>query len=89
MDTMDCTDRADCLDCCVFPGRGGWMARLQAGEAGPFITRDIALRVAINDALHARHSGLSARVSVQDPDGSVRAERCLCEHVSPSEPRAA
>ena len=67
-----------CNDCSIFPGRGGWMATLETGIAGPYLTHDMALYLAINEALRFRRAGQPARVSVLAADGTVRVERCLC-----------
>ena len=58
---------------------GGWMSRLETREAGPYATRDFALRVAVADALRVRAAGREVRIAVQDAGGAVCAERCLCE----------
>ena len=70
----------DCTQYCVYPASvGGWLVRLNAGEIGPYHSRDMALRVAILDVLRERHSGRAARVTVKDERGAVCAERCLCD----------
>jgi hypothetical protein len=70
----------DCTEYLVHPCEaGGWMSRLESREAGPYATRDFALRVAVADALRMRAAGCDVRIAVQDADGAVCAERCLCE----------
>jgi len=69
----------DCVACIVFPtSKQEWMAQLENGSVGPFISRDIALQVATIEALRLRRSDRPVRVVVTAQDGSVRAERCLC-----------
>ena len=36
---------------------GGWMTRLESRAAGPYVTREFALRVAIAEALQFRAGG--------------------------------
>jgi hypothetical protein len=71
---------ADCTEYLVFPGESGsWLSRLAEREAGPYATRDMALRVAITDALQLRAAGRGVRITVQDARGNTCAVRCLCE----------
>lgn len=70
----------DCTRIVVRQGpREGWTISGGKGELGPYHSRDMALRVAISEALAVRRSGRPARVALDDADGSVIAERCLCE----------
>jgi len=57
---------------------GEWIAQLEHGPAGPFVSRDIALQVAAIEAMRLRHLNRPARITVTRADGSVFAERCLC-----------
>jgi hypothetical protein len=64
----------------VRPGpRAGWLIEGGAREMGPYHCRDLALRVAIAEALSVRRSGKPAHVEVEDGDGVMVAKRCLCE----------
>jgi hypothetical protein len=47
-------------------------------ELGPYHSCDIALKVAISEALAVRRTGRPAQVTVASGDGSVIAKRCLC-----------
>lgn len=47
---------------------------------GPYHSEAIAVRVAITEAVQFREQDQSARVSVQDRSGDVRAEYCLCKN---------
>lgn len=70
----------DCAQYCVYPAEvGGWLARLDQREAGPYNSRDMALRVAISEILRRRKQGEAARLTVKDARGDVCAERCLCK----------
>lgn len=68
-----------CTQYLVYPDiSGGWTAHLEFREAGPYSSRDLALRVAITEALQLRAEGRDVRITVQDASGENRAERCLC-----------
>ena len=68
-----------CVPCVVRPsGETGWVAQIEGKEFGPYHSRDMALRVAIADALLRRRAGRAARVVVKDEQGAIRAKRCLC-----------
>jgi hypothetical protein len=68
----------NCLHCCVSPVEKGWIAQLEHAAAGPFYSRDMALQVAVAEAMHAHRGGQPARVAVRDRDGRIRAAHCLC-----------
>lgn len=69
----------DCIECMVFQlSSGDWVAHLESGPAGPFLDADIALKLAVNEALRLRRENQAARVTVRARDGAVRAQRCLC-----------
>lgn len=69
-----------CLQCCVQPApQGGWTAQIGKEDRGPYGTCDLALQVAVANALSIRRSGCGARVTVKDANGGTQAERCLCE----------
>jgi hypothetical protein len=69
-----------CLQCCVRPAAaGGWNAQIGKEDRGPYGTRDLALQVAVANALSIRRAGSSVRVVVKDAKGGTRVERCLCE----------
>jgi len=63
----------------VRPGpREGWLIEGVAREMGPYHCRDLALRVAITEALSIRRAGLPAHIEVEGGDGATLAKRCLC-----------
>jgi hypothetical protein len=68
-----------CRQNSVHPSAGhGWVAQIGDRESGPYLSRDMALRVAVADALCRRRCGEPVRLVVKDARGTVRAERCLC-----------
>lgn len=68
-----------CSQCVVKPSlTDGWMTQIDSTEYGPYFTRDLALQVAVADALQIRRSGGQVRVVVKDAFGEVCVERCLC-----------
>lgn len=69
----------NCVPCIVKPSANSWVAQIDNKEFGPYLSCDMALRVAIADALARRRSGCPARVVVQDALGAIRAKRCLCQ----------
>jgi hypothetical protein len=80
---MDCATVFKCAKCLVEPsGADGWVANTEGGEAGPYLSRDIALRVAVADVKAFRKSGRSVRLVVKDEARRVCAERCLCVHAT-------
>ena len=72
----------DCAQCCVYPNRsGGWNAGPRKRPFGPYATCDVALRVAIAEALFLRRAGHRVSIRVEDADGHVRAAYCLCQRL--------
>lgn len=68
-----------CTQYLVYPdSSGGWTAQLESRAAGPYSSCDLALRVAITDALQWRAAGHDVRITVQDANGDICAERCVC-----------
>ena len=67
-----------CVVCAVIPAKNGWAVERESARQGPYQTHDIALRVALAEALAFRRKGQPVRVSAQNCDGSVCAEYCLC-----------
>jgi transketolase N-terminal domain/subunit len=43
------------------------------------MNQDIALKIAVNEALALRRSNRPARVVVCTSDGDIQAQRCLCQ----------
>lgn len=69
----------DCTRILVRPApREGWLIDGAAREMGPYHSRDMALRVAISEALSIRRAGKPARVAIEARDGTIIAKRCLC-----------
>ena len=70
----------DCTQHLVMPSpNNGWISRVDGRDYGPFLSRDMALRIAVAEALIRRKSGGASRVTVKAGDGTIIAERCVCE----------
>ncbi len=69
----------DCTRILVRPGsHNGWLIQGGAREMGPYHSCDMALRIAISEALAARRAGRPAHIEVEDSAGVTVATRCLC-----------
>jgi hypothetical protein len=69
----------ECITNSVEPSpRGGWTTKVKGGELGPYHSRDLALLVAVSNALQFRKCGGQVRVVVKDARGEICAKRCLC-----------
>jgi hypothetical protein len=60
------------------PSGKGWLTQIGQAEKGPYLSREMAMRVALSEALGIRREGGRARLSVQNQAGDVQVERCLC-----------
>jgi hypothetical protein len=68
-----------CQQFVICPGtKGGWIAKLAEREAGPFISRDVALQVAVAEAGQIRSDDHHICFVVEDARGEVTAARCTC-----------
>lgn len=74
---------ANCLQLSVLPAARGWMAQLEHRAAGLFANEDMALRLAVAEALALRAAGRAVRIAVRDRFGRLVGERCLCEGFNP------
>ena len=73
-------DVVNCTRYVVKPSStSGWINQVDGREYGPYLSRDIALRLAIADVLCRRKAGCPLRLVVENSQGSICAERCLCE----------
>ena len=87
--SFDLPTDTECTQYVVLPcDVGGWMTRLESRAAGPYVTREFALRVAIAEALQLRGAGGKVRITVQDARGAVSAERCLRDRFTPHDDAA-
>ena len=69
-----------CSQCVVKPSAvDGWVTQIDDTECGPYLSRDMALQVAVADALQIRRCGGEVRIVVMDARGTICAERCLCD----------
>lgn len=55
-----------------------WIVTCGPDKYGPYLSNDIALRVAIAEAMEIHRHGLSAMVTVQDESGRSCAGYCIC-----------
>jgi hypothetical protein len=67
-----------CTVCSVIPLDSNWVVECGGTSHGPYLSNDIALRVAIAEALAIRRQGQRATVLVQDGSGRSYAGYCLC-----------
>jgi len=82
--SFDLPANTECTQYVVRPcDAGGWTSCLKTRAAGPYVTREFALRVAIAEALQFRAGGGKVRITVQNARGTVGAERCLCDRLTP------
>jgi hypothetical protein len=68
----------DCIVCSVIAVNGRWFADCGATRHGPYVSADIATRVAIGEARVLHRRGRSVKVSIQDENGKVCAEHSFC-----------
>jgi len=69
----------DCTRVLVRPvSRLGWVIEDGAREMGPYHCREMALRIAILEALSVRRAGQPVRVAIENDEGTTVAKRCLC-----------
>lgn len=70
------------MDCTRFLVRPGshrdWLIDCGTCEMGPYHSCDMALRIAISEALSVRRAGRPAHIEVEDAAGTTVAKRCLC-----------
>jgi hypothetical protein len=52
----------------------GWFVDHEKSSQGPYRSDDLAVRVAVIEALAHRRGGVRSQVSVQDTNGRIRAE---------------
>jgi hypothetical protein len=64
-------------------GGQGWVSRVDGRDFGPYLSRDLALQLAVADLHQRRKSGCPVRLSVENGQGAVAADRCLCMEAAP------
>ena len=75
--------RMDCKSHIVSPDKtGGWIAKLDSRDAGPYINSDLALWVAVAEAVRLSANGQSVCVIVENDKGSVVATYCVCKRLN-------
>ena len=68
-----------CSQCLVHPDpSGGWSVHFASRDAGPYASRDLALRVAAIEAFQVFATGQSVCLAIEDSKGELCAARCLC-----------
>ncbi|HLA20483.1 MAG TPA: hypothetical protein VJZ74_03400 [Pseudolabrys sp.] len=67
-----------CTACTLRPVANGWVAECANTRQGPYLSKDIAFQIVASEALMLHRNGQRVRISVQDADGDVSAEFCLC-----------
>jgi hypothetical protein len=76
-------DIMSCVPCIVFPSKTQtWMVHVKSRSLGPYRSRDIALQVAVVEAMLLKRSGQPARVTVIADNGAIVVEYCLCANIS-------
>ena len=62
-------------ECVVLPAVfGGWLVRLSTREAGPYWSPEVAIQVAIAEALHLQRANRKSRIIVRNSTGAICAE---------------
>ncbi|MBI5910794.1 MAG: hypothetical protein HY848_12690 [Betaproteobacteria bacterium] len=69
-----------CTACTLIPVGNGWIAECGTARQGPYLSKGVAFRIVVTEALVLRRNGQPVRISVQDGSGTVSAEFCLCDH---------
>jgi hypothetical protein len=67
-----------CTACTLKPVRNGWIAECANTRQGPYLSKDIAFQIVASEALLLHRNGQHVKISVQDAEGEVSAEFCLC-----------
>ena len=74
------TIHMSCTQYSVHPDpSGGWTAHLESRDAGPYASRDLALRVAALQAVRLFATSQSVCIAVEDARGELCAGLCVCE----------
>ena len=69
-----------CTACTLVPVGNGWIAECGSTRQGPYLSKGVAFRIVITEALVLRRNGQPVRISIQDGSGAVNAEFCLCDN---------
>ena len=56
---------------CVLPFMDGWAVQRADVQQGPYLSRDLALQVAVSQAMRLLSRGVRARIAVQDEHGRL------------------
>jgi hypothetical protein len=72
-----------CTRYVVKPSSSGWVGCADGREYGPYLSRDMALQLAVADVRQRRKAGKPVRLVVEAGGGAVSADRCLCPEMAP------
>jgi hypothetical protein len=67
-----------CTACTLRPVANGWVAECANTRQGPYLSKDIAFQIVATEALVLHRNGQRVRISMQDTNGEISAEFCLC-----------
>lgn len=67
-----------CTACTLRPFANGWVAECASVRQGPYLSKAIAFQVVATEALMLHRYGKRVRISMQDANGDISAEFCLC-----------
>jgi len=71
---MPCTA---CTTCSVVVINGRWFAECEKTIHGPYLSNEIAIKVATSEALALHRKGRQCSICIRDKDGNVMFEYCL------------
>jgi hypothetical protein len=61
----------------VVPTSSGWFVECEQSSQGPYHSDDLALRVALIEAMQRRRNGAHSTVALQGREGLIKAEYCI------------
>ena len=67
-----------CIICTVLHIGTGWIAECGTTRLGPYLSKGIAFRVAAAEAKALRQERKRVKLSLQDENGDISSEYCLC-----------
>jgi hypothetical protein len=68
-----------CTACTLRPVANGWVAECAKVRQGPYLSKAIAFQIVATEALMLHRNGRRVRISMQNANGEISAEFCLCE----------
>jgi hypothetical protein len=67
-----------CTACSVIAGDSNWTVKIGDEIRGPYMFEGMAFRIAIAEAIALHRDGKRSRISIQEKDGRISGEYCLC-----------